>query len=214
MSKAIFKDREHAGDMLAKCLAGTVDDSTLIVSVPNGGVPIAKRIREKFQLPLYLILSKKIPLSNITCIGLGAISEHFNVYNAERVNYLRLPTELLQECKYAAANTVETRKKALSHFIVTPEILKNKNVILVDDGIASGYTVIAAIRELQYLHAGNIVVATPVITTSAKNQIEKMVNKVQYCYMSDAEKFVVDDFYESFTKLTHEDVIDIFKKAM
>lgn len=214
MDCKIFKDRIHAGILLLDKIKDIIDDNTIFATVPNGGVLVAKQIIGSFKKPLYLILSKKIPLKNIPYVGLGAVTINNINYNNERIEYLNLKDEMLKTYSQVATHDLREKQKILSNFIAKPEDLEGKKVILIDDGVASGYTMLSAIKDLNQKKPQSIIVATPVMAAEAKEKLEKVVDKIFCCYLSNEKRFIVDEYYENFESISNVETLRLLSEAV
>lgn len=197
----ILKDRKEAGLLLSEKLEKYQDTDTLILAVPRGGVPIGYEIAKNLNLQLDIILSKKIghPLNKEFAIGAVSLDsllidshpEVSQAYIESEIKYLR---ELLQE-KYALY--MGNRK---------PIDVKGKNVIIVDDGIATGNTLLACINMLRKNNPKKIIVAVPVVPADMVPIFKQKADEFIYL-MAPIDFGGVGRFYENFEQVNDEEVI-------
>jgi predicted phosphoribosyltransferase len=201
MYKQLLKDRTEAGFLLSEKLKKYQNTNSVILAVPRGGVPVGFVISKTLHLPLDIVLSKKIGHPNNKEFAIGAVSmdsmildEHPEVpkkYIDHEISRLR---QLLQE-KYELYNG--NRK---------PIDIENKNVILVDDGIATGNTLLASIAMLRKKNPAKIIVAVPVLPYDTVSIFEK--NADEFIYLIASSYFQgVGSLYEEFDQVDDEEVI-------
>jgi predicted phosphoribosyltransferase len=203
MSIGMFKDRQEAGFLLAEKLMHYKNTDAIILAVPRGGVPIGYVIAQKLQLPLDIVLSKKIghPFNKEFAIGAVSLDSTIidkhpdisNEYIEQEISKLR---KLLKE------------KYTLYRGQLNPISVKDKIVILVDDGIATGNTLLASIAMLRKKKPAKIVVAVPVLPYET---VEIFLNNTdEFIYLMAPTYFRgVGGFYEKFQQVEDEEVIQM-----
>ncbi|MFV5699890.1 phosphoribosyltransferase [Flavobacterium sp. ZT3R17] len=207
MYNEILKDRIEAGLLLAEKLKTYQNSNSIILAVPRGGVPIGHEIAKKLHLPLDIVLSKKIGHPYNKEFAIGAVSldsmiidEHpgvSNVYIDEEITRLR---KLLKEKYQLYMGNRE------------PMDIKGKNVILVDDGIATGNTLLASIKMLRKQKPAKIIVAVPVLPYGTVAMFER--NTDEFIYLIASKSFRgVGGFYEEFDQVEDEEVVKILNVA-
>lgn len=203
MYNELLKDREEAGILLTEKLKKYQNSNTVVLAIPRGGVPIGYEIAKKLHLPLDIVLSKKIGHPNNTEYAIGAVSmdsitlkEHPDVsqkYIEEEITRLR---KLLRN-KYDLY--MGSRK---------PMDIEGKNIIIVDDGIATGNTLLASIAMLRKRKPAKIIVAVPVLPADALSAFNRNVDEL--VYLIAAKNFRgVGAFYEEFHQVEDEEVINM-----
>jgi len=207
MYNEILKNRKEAGLLLAEELKKYANSNTVVLAIPRGGVPIGYAIAQSLNLPLDIILSKKIPHPYNKEFAIGAVSleskivdEHSGVsdkYIASEI--LRLRDLLKEKYKLYMGN----RK---------PLDIKGKNVIVVDDGIATGHTLLASISMLRERKPAKIIIAVPVIPDELVSQFQEQTDEFVYLI---ASKYFrgVGAFYEQFNQVEDEEVIRLLEVA-
>lgn len=207
MYDTILKDRIEAGLLLSDKLIKYQNSNTVILAVPRGGVPVGYVIAKKLHLPLDIVLSKKIPHPLNKEFAIGAVSldsiivdEHLTIPNHYIKDEILRLRQLLQE-KY---KLYSGNQKPLD--------IKGKNVIVVDDGIATGNTLLASIAMLRKKNPEKIIVAVPLIPYDRVKIFQQKAD--EFVYLIASKNFsAVGQFYEQFTQVADEEVIQIVKEV-
>jgi predicted phosphoribosyltransferase len=203
MYNELLKDREEAGILLSDKLNKYQNSNSVVLAIPRGGVPIGYEIAKRLHIPLDIVLSKKIGHPNNMEYAIGAVSmdsitlkEHPDVpqkYIEEEITRLR---KLLRN-KY---NLYMGSRKPID--------IEGKNIIIVDDGIATGNTLLASIIMLRKRKPAKIIVAVPVLPTDALSAFNRNVDEL--VYLIAAKNFRgVGAFYEEFHQVEDEEVINM-----
>ena len=165
----MFKNREDAGRQLGKKLLKYKGKNAIILAIPRGGVPVGYEIAKKLNADLNVIISRKLPLPDNPEAGFGAVSENNVLVLNEQTKYYdkKAINRIIKEKK-------EEIKKLVKIFREGRKLdLKNKIVILVDDGLAMGSTMLAAIETVKKKRARKIVVAVPTASYDVVKIMEK-----------------------------------------
>jgi predicted phosphoribosyltransferase len=204
-----FTDRVEAGKKLAVALSKYRGNADLILALPRGGVVTAASIARAFDLPLDLVLTRKIGHPHSPEYSIGAVGEGVVVIKSECAligqNWLEEETDRLKK--------EITRQR---HLFLTnrPSVgLKNKNVIIVDDGIATGHTMEAAIEYVKKHGARSVVVAAPVAEQEILNRLKLLVQEVVVLCTPESF-FAVGEHYVSFPEVSDQEVVKILDKHM
>ncbi|MBC7537653.1 MAG: phosphoribosyltransferase [Bacteriovorax sp.] len=209
----LFHDRRNAGILLANKISQIPLDknNTIVIALPRGGVPVAFEIAKKLQIPLDIILVKKIEAPNLPELAVGAVSEDNEIfYNEDLIERLGYETSDLQPFKDHAFK--ELQKISTSLRREYPSIpLIGKDIILVDDGIATGATIKVVIQLLKKKKVGKIIVAAPVSSQKALNELGKQVDMVEVI-MAPPVLNSFGEWYEDFTQVETEEVIDMLSE--
>lgn len=202
----MFRNRKDAGQQLAKKLLKYKNKNAAILAIPRGGVPVGYEIANILNLKLNVIISRKLPLPDNSEAGFGAVSESSLILNEQAKFYSKeIKDNIIREKKKEIKNLIKKFRRG------KPLNLKGKIIILVDDGLAMGSTMLAAIETIKKLNAKKIIVAVPTASCVAIEKIKKKVDKV-ICI--DKRKFflAVADAYENWYDLTDEEVLTYLKK--
>ncbi len=211
----IFENREEAGKLLGRLLSqyieklGLSPDDTIILAIPRGGVPIAYYISKETGIPFSLVITKKIAMPSNPEAAIGAIAPDGTFMLSSYAYYLS-DTQLEEAKKIALKEAVEKQRKYLKR---EPD-LKDKNVIIVDDGIATGYTAMVAGLYAKNKGARKIILAVPVCPEDSINRVKDIFDEV-ICYEKvDTPFFAVGAFYRDFHQVSDEEVKEYEEKAL
>jgi len=202
----IFKDRKEAGEILAEELRDYEGRRAVVLAIPRGGVPIAYAIAKRIDAKIDLIIPRKLPIPYSPEAGFGAIAPDGTiVLNSALVEEIGLSQEEIQNIADEVLEEVKRREKEYGGAKKSLQ-LEGKVVIIVDDGLASGFTMIAAIESVKKQKPKEIVVAVPVSPKSSIKRIEPLVDKVICLFIKERGPFAVASFYEDFKDLTDKEV--------
>lgn len=203
----IFHDRYEAAMKLIPLLAKYKNEEGVVLAVPRGGVPIGYYIAMEYNFPLEILLTKKIGHPGSSELAIGAVSLENEVID-DRHNISDAYIE--EQVQIIRKSLQERYKKFMGDR--KPMDLENKIVIIVDDGIATGNTILAAIKMIRAKHPKKIVVAVPVAPPRTARVIEKEVDDF-VCVSIPEEFFGVGQFYHDFSQVTDREVIELLKEA-
>lgn len=208
----IFKNRVKAGEKLAAALGKFKNaPDTIIIALPRGGIIVGYEVAKKLNLPLDIVVPRKIGAPGNPEFAIGAITETGEgIFDEMTVGAYGITESYLQnEIKKEKAEAV--RRLKLYRGTRPPLNLKNKTVILVDDGLATGLTMRAAIKTAKKSCAKKIIVAVPVTSPEAVEIIKKEVDEAIYL---EAPAFfgAVGSFYEEFEQTADDEVIDLLSR--
>lgn len=202
----MFRDRLGAGLMLAAKLKKYKNDQGIILAIPRGGVPVAYAVAKELGFPMDVILTKKIghPMNKEYAIGAASLRDYFIIPH-ENVSEEYIKQELLR---------VRTRLKEMYTMFMgnkEPENLKGKTVIIIDDGIATGNTLLGTVHVLRKNNPGKIVIGVPVASQSAVQKLSKEVDEVVAVLIPE-EFYGVGAFYEDFEQVSDDEVMRYLHK--
>lgn len=207
----VFKDRIEAAHLLADKLGSYKKKNAVILAIPRGGVPIGYTIAEQLQLPLEVVLSKKIghPLHKEFAIGAVTLKSQVLSEAAKEVskNYIEEETKKIR--------TLLTNRYQDYYGHKKPQELKDKILIIVDDGIATGNTIISTIEMLHEEQPKKIVVAIPVSSQSALQKLKNtsFIDEV-ICLYTPANFRAVGQFYKNFDQVNDTEVKTFLNKVI
>ncbi len=205
----VFRDRAHAGGVLAEMLASYRETDTIVLGIPAGGVPVGVIIAKQLNLPFDVSVVSKITLPWNTEAGYGAVAFDGTVkLNQELLPRLGLSEEEVKEGIEKTTSKVARRFRDLRGEQPFPR-LAGRSVILVDDGIASGFTMLVAIEALRGAKAEHVVVAVP---TGHSGPVQNIAAEVEAFYCANIRggwRFAVADAYELWSDVSEEEVISI-----
>lgn len=211
--KTPFFNRTEAGQFLAENLSAYANrDDVLVLALPRGGVPVAAEVAKKLKAPLDVFVVRKLGLPGHPELAMGAIaSGGVRVFNGEVVNALRIPDEVIDAVSAEELAELQRREKVYRAGL-PPLDVEGKTIIAVDDGIATGSTMLAAVSALRQLSAARIVVAAPVIAASACREIQRQADEVAAVMIP--ERFsAVGQWYEDFSQTSDDEVRALLAEA-
>lgn len=215
-SKAfVFRDRRHAGSLLAEKLGQTgraLGGQTQLLALPRGGVPVAYEIARQFGLPLSLLIVRKLGLPGHDEFAFGAIASggHAVMDHAlcERVGVSATTVQTVMRREQDELTRREKRYGAS----LSAAALAGCDVIVVDDGMATGSTMLAAVQALRSYHVADITVAVPVLPRDAVHKLVSLVDALIGIHQP--QNFIaVGHWYQDFHQLDDEEVIELLAKA-
>ena len=207
MYNQIFKDRTEAGILLAEKLKKFKNSNSVVLAIPRGGVPLGLEIAKKLQLPLDIVLSKKIGHPSNKEFAIGAVSLESTILDAHpEIDKIYVEKEIIR------LQNVLREKYKLYRGDRNPITIKGKNIILVDDGIATGNTLLVTLEMLRKQHASKIIVAVPVLPYDTLPVFEEHTDEFHYLIASKNFRGV-GGFYEDFQQVQDAEVIQILEAS-
>jgi predicted phosphoribosyltransferase len=208
-----FRDRVEAGQLLAEKLAAYANQpDVLVLGLPRGGVPVAAQVARRLHAPLDVFVVRKLGLPGDEELAMGAIATGgVRVLNREVVGQLRIPDEVIDAVAADEQRELVRRERAYRDDLPAPDVA-GKTVILVDDGIATGSTMFAAIEALRKLNAGRIVVAVPTVSPATFYEMERVVDEIVAVMMPEHFRGV-GQWYQDFSQTSDEEVRQLLGQA-
>jgi putative phosphoribosyl transferase len=203
-----FNDRYDAASKLIPLLDKYKNDQGVVFAVPRGGVPIGYYIAKHYNFPMELLLAKKIghPWSEELAIGAVSLEDHI----IDERHYI--PDYYIENEVKRIRQSLKDRYSKFMGEDHRPVDIKKKTVIIVDDGIATGNTILASIKMLRNKNPSKIVVAVPVVPHDTVEKISKQVDDF-ICLHSPKDFYGVGQFYTDFSEVSDEEVIGLLKEA-
>jgi putative phosphoribosyl transferase len=212
MEKA-FPNRAEAGRLLAEKLekyAGR--DDVIVLGLPRGGVPVAYEVAQRLGLPLDVFIVRKLGVPGFEELAAGAIaSGGVRVLNEDVVRALPNADQLIESVTERETVELERREQTYRHGRPPPE-LRDRVVILVDDGLATGATMRAAVAALRQRGVAKIVVAAPVGAADTCRELEQEADET-ICAITPEFFQAVGQYYEDFSQTTDEEVRELLARA-
>jgi len=201
MEPIIFRDRTEAGRMLAEKLEGYRGKDVVVLALPRGGLPVAREVADRFGWPLDVLVARKIGAPNHEEFAIGAVTARgTRVLNEEVLRGVMLPPGYL-EAVSDDQTLLAKEREAMLRGARPAEPLEGRVVILVDDGVATGMTLEAAIADVRHQEPARLVVAAPVIAPRAFEALQYQVGDVVAVTVPSLF-FAVGQFYADFTQVT------------
>lgn len=211
LSTHVFRDRHHAGELLASRLrAKTPPGSAIVLGLPRGGVPVAVVVAERLHCPLDVLVVRKLGVPGDEEIAFGAIAGGgVEIHNDDVIRSFGIPLRSIGEV--AARARVELAHR--EHIIRWARPLlsvRGANVIIVDDGIATGATMRAAVQAARWRGATNVTVAAPVAARETADALRQLADDVIIAIEPD-HLLAVGDFYQDFSPTTDDEVLALLR---
>jgi putative phosphoribosyl transferase len=208
-----FEDRTEAGRLLASKLTAYANRPDVIVlGLPRGGVPVAFEVSKALHVPLDIGLVRKLGVPGHKELAMGAIaSGNVRVLNQDVIDWLGISDRVIDHVVAKEQEELERRNLVYRGNRPAPDV-RNRTVILVDDGIATGATLRAAIAALRQQDPARIVVAVPVAPPSTCNQLQAEVDDVIWV-LAPEELYAIGVWYENFSQTTDDEVRDLLARA-
>lgn len=199
-------NRQVAAEMLADRLMQYKGEQGVVLAIPRGGVPVAAPIARRLGMPLEVIVSKKIGHPANPEFAIGAVS----LEDVEVDDRIEVPKEYIRA---QVVRLQESLRKKYQLFMGNrqPVDLKDRIVIIVDDGIATGKTLLSTVNMVRKKHPRKVIIAVPVAPASAIKQFEAIVDEV-VCLLVPPFFQAVGQFYQDFTEVSDEDVIALLRQ--
>jgi putative phosphoribosyl transferase len=209
----IFQDRMQAGSQLAAALARYDGDPNLLVlALPRGGVPVAFEVARALRAPLDLFLVRKLGVPGHEELAMGAVATGgVRVLNDEVVNALRIPDDAIDRAVADESRELERREAAYRGTRPAPSV-EDRTVILVDDGLATGSTMRAAIQALRQQAPARIVVGVPLASPDVCEQFRAEVDDI-VCVATPEPFYAVGYWYHDFSQTTDDEVRELLRRA-
>lgn len=207
-----FRDRIEAGQILANKLTKYADQKPLVLGLPRGGVPVAFEVARALSAPLDVYVVRKLGTPGQEELAMGAVATGgVRVLNNPVIEAMQISKEAIETETRKEQKEVERRERNYRGER-PPTDVSNRTVLLIDDGIATGSTIKAAIAALKKQKAGRIVVGVPVAPAATIEELKTMVDEV-VCVSTPEFFFAISIWYGSFPQTTDEEVRELLKKA-
>jgi len=216
LTRALYLDRKDAGKALAKALKKELDEESpsarpLVLAIPRGGVPIGRDVADALDAELDIVVPRKLGAEGNPEYAIGAVMQDGTVYlNPEALritgaSHDYIEAEKAREMKEAARRLDAYRGRR------TEPVLSGRVVIVVDDGIATGATMVAALRWVRSRGARVVVAAAPVAPPSTVEELRQEADRV-VCPLTPEPFYAIGAFYESFGQVSDEEVEEILRE--
>jgi predicted phosphoribosyltransferase len=204
-----FRDRRDAGRQLAHALAGYAGHpDVLVLAVPRGGVPVAAEVAQTLHAPLDILLVRKLGVPGHEELAFGALATGgVRVLNEDLVQRLGIPPRVIAAVTAAEREELQRRRRAYRGQR-RPPVLRGRIVILIDDGVATGASLHAALVVLRRARPARIVVAVPVAAPEAGAALRAEVDEL-ICAWTPEPFHAVGHWYEDFAPTSDAEVLDL-----
>jgi putative phosphoribosyl transferase len=206
-----YSDRHEAGKILADNLKlYTNNPNVMILALPRGGVPVGYEISRALSVPLDIFVVRKLGVPGHEELAMGAIATNDTViFNQEIINRLHIPSVSIDETIESEKKELKRRETAYRGNKPFPS-LKDKIIILVDDGIATGATMRAAIKAVYQKQPLRLILAVPVAALSTYEEMKEKVDEI-ICPLRPRDFYAVGEWYDDFSQTTDDEVIQLLK---
>lgn len=209
----IFEDRVDAGRMLASKLgayAGRKD--VIVLGIPRGGVPVAFEVASALKAPLDIFLSRKLGVPGQEELAFGALATGgVRVLDRALIGELNISAQEIDEITETVRKELERRERVYRG-ARPPLKVEGGTVLLVDDGIATGSSMLAAIDALRQMKPAEVVVAVPVASLHTCNRLRPAVEDL-VCVYTPESFYAIGQFYGDFSQVTDKEVSDLIRRA-
>ena len=206
----VFEDRKDAGDLLTEKLSQeiTTIKGCILLALPRGGIPVAIEIHKKLNIPLDILISRKLGAPGNPEFGIGAISENNSIYlNSKIIKEYGISKKYIEEITLKEKKEMQRRVDIYRKGRNLANI-SGKTALLVDDGIATGVTTKAAIQSAKSLGAQDVWVCTPVCPKDTYQELTKECTKIISLIIPDY-LYAIGEFYKHFEQLSDETILEM-----
>jgi putative phosphoribosyl transferase len=210
----LFNDRLQAGDFLAEkfSLLKPQPKDPIVLGIPRGGIPVGSRLAKSLASPLDTIVLRKLPIPTNPEAGFGAVTlDKTVIFNQELLPFIHLDNDQIDQIIHDVYQEVLRRNQVYRKGKPFPS-LEKRSVILSDDGLASGFTMLAAVKFVRKRKAGEVIVAVPVAHRQAYDLVRSESDGMVVLHISDAPYFAVASFYQEFPEMSDREVISYLKR--
>ena len=209
----LFRDRAEAGrHLLSRLGAYQGRPDVLVLGLPRGGIPVAYEVARGLGAPLDVFVVRKLGVPGQEELAMGAIATGgVRIVNRDVVDALHIPPDVVDRAAAEEARELERREQSYRGERPEPQVA-GKTVILVDDGLATGSTMRAAVAALRQQGPARIVVAVPVAAPSTCQELRREVDEI-VCFATPEPFMAVGRFYDDFAQTTDEEVTELLAAA-
>ncbi|MGA2511747.1 MAG: phosphoribosyltransferase [Candidatus Acidiferrales bacterium] len=210
----VFQDRQEAGRKLAERLRAYANRNDVVVlGIPRGGVPVAFEVARALRAPLDIFLSRKLGVPGQEELAFGAIATGgTRVLDREIIEAVGISEEQIEQIT-AKVKTELERRENLYRGAQPPLRVEGLTVLLIDDGIATGSSMRAAIKALRQMKPARVVVAVPVAPQSTCSRLALEVDEL-ICVHTPKDFYAIGQFYEDFSQVADEEVTALLRQAV
>jgi putative phosphoribosyl transferase len=207
MNAQVFRDRRHAGRVLAQVLTGHANRSDVIVlALPRGGVPVAYEVAATLHAPLDVFVVRKLGIPGNEEYAMGALATGgVRILNDNVTRILEIPADAVEAVVRTEQRELDRRER-LYRDARPPPALRGRTVILVDDGLATGSTMLAAVKAVRTQDPQRIVAAVPTASAETCEELRAVADEV-VCVNTPRPFRAVGQWYENFEQTTDDEVL-------
>ena len=212
-SERVFRDRNEAGQLLARHLQQEVAQADwLVVALPRGGVVIGYEISRALDVPLEILIIRKLGAPKQPELAIGAVASGGFVYlNQTLIDQLGIQVEVISRIRQSALRELARREELYRPH--SPGIsIRGKKVLLVDDGIATGASIEVALRAIKAAQPASIAIAVPVVSIGTLERLHRFVDRI-FALQTPMELGAIGEFYDVFEQVTDDVVIQMLDEV-
>ncbi len=208
----IFEDRRHAGRLLAETLVTMKIKDPVVLAIPRGGVVVAYEVAIRLRCPMDVIIPRKIGAPFQPELAVGAVTEDGTIYvNKDIVAAIGVSESYLEGEAQSQLREIKRRAQVYRKGALPAEV-SGKTAILVDDGVATGATMKAAILSLKKYSPKKIIIAVPVGAKETIDEFRKQVDEI-VCLHVPESMYAIGEFYRNFEQTTDQEVVSFLELA-
>ncbi|MGF1473213.1 MAG: phosphoribosyltransferase [Rubrobacteraceae bacterium] len=210
--ESIFRDREDAGRRLAERLLFYRDEDPVVLALPRGGVPVGAEISRALEAPLDVIIARKLGAPGQPELAVGAVAPGgVRLINERVVRWMGIPEDWIERSAEQELEEVRRRMRRFRGGRPAPDI-QDRTAILVDDGIATGMTAMAAIQAIRTANPRRIVLAVPVCAKETAGNLSRQVEDF-VCLEIPADLWAIGLWYRDFHQIPDEEVVELLENT-
>jgi putative phosphoribosyl transferase len=204
-----FQDRRDAGVQLVKFVNPEPRAQALVLALPRGGVPVAAPLATAMKAPLDVVIARKLPVPQRPEAGFGAVAaDGTTVLNDYMVRHFGVSDSKIESTTREVAEEVRRRTRVYMAHRLFPDV-KGRDVFMVDDGLATGYTTVAAAKMVRKLQPRSLTLCVPVSPWDSLLTVEEYFDRVYVLLVQEFPPFAVASFYSYFPDITDREVREI-----
>jgi predicted phosphoribosyltransferase len=207
----IFADRREAGERLADALSELAGSDAVVLAIPRGGVVVGRVVADRLGVPLDVVIPRKVGAPGNPELGLGAVAPGVRVLDERLISELRVSPEYLE--REIESQQRETARREIAYREGRPSVeVEGKTAIVVDDGVATGGTAVAACRWARRAGAARVILAVPVAPRQARAMLEREAGQLVVLATPDPF-FAVGQWYQDFDQVSDKEVIALLQSS-
>jgi putative phosphoribosyl transferase len=212
MPTTIFNDRDEAGTLLVERLRGSDTEKPLVLAIPRGGIEVGAAIARGLGCDLDVVLSRKLRAPHQPELAIGAVSESGAVYLNRFATAMTDAGQAYVEAERKKQLEEIDRRRKMFRAVRPQADVRGRTVILTDDGIATGATMIAALKTVRAAGAKQVIVAVPVGAPDRIDSLRPLCDRVE-CLLEPTEFWAVGQFYRHFEQVSDERVVELLREC-
>ncbi len=207
-----FNDRADAGKRLAEELSGYKSSGAVVLALPRGGVVVGFEVAQALNAPLSVIVPRKIGAPGEPELAIGAVTEDGeSILDHSLIVSLGVDASYIESQKRFEVEEIKRRMRVYLGDRPRP-VLKGRVVIVVDDGVATGATMKAAVRSIRHQDPAKVIIAIPVAPPNAAEELKNYADEV-VCLSTPHAFYAIGQFYLDFTQVSDEEVISLLQRS-